>query len=104
MTLSLKADLVALSACQTGLGRVAGEGVLGLSRAFMFAGARTVLVSHWSISDHATTSLMTGFYRRYLADGMGKAQALQQSMTELSRQRGFEHPRFWAPLFLVGAD
>lgn len=104
MTLSLKADLVALSACQTGLGRVAGEGVLGLSRAFMFAGARTVLVSHWSISDHATTSLMTGFYRRYLADGMGKAQALQQSMTELSRQRGFEHPRFWAPFFLVGAD
>jgi tetratricopeptide (TPR) repeat protein len=104
MTLALKADLVALSACQTGLGRVAGEGVLGLSRAFLFAGARSVLVSHWSISDQATTRLMTGFYRRYLEQGLGKARALQQSMAELRAQAGFEHPRYWAPFFLVGAE
>ena len=104
MTLALKADLVVLSACQTGLGRIAGEGVLGLSRAFLFAGATSVLVSHWSISDHATTTLMTGFYARYLTKGLDKAKALQESMNELRRQRGFEHPRYWAPFFLVGAD
>jgi CHAT domain-containing protein/tetratricopeptide (TPR) repeat protein len=104
MTLSLKADLVVLSACQTGLGRIAGEGVLGLSRAFLFAGATSVLVSHWSISDHATTALMAGFYARYLGQGMDKAKALQESMGQLRRQRGFEHPRYWAPFFLVGAE
>lgn len=104
MTLSLKADLVVLSACQTGLGRIAGEGVLGLSRAFLFAGATSVLVSHWSISDHATTTLMAGFYARYLTKGLDKAKALHESMNELRRQHGFEHPRYWAPFFLVGSD
>jgi CHAT domain-containing protein len=104
MTLTLKADLVVLSACQTGLGRIAGDGVLGLSRAFLFAGATSVLVSHWSISDHATTALMAGFYSRYLGKGLDKASALKQSMDELRRQRGFEHPRYWAPFFLVGGD
>jgi CHAT domain-containing protein len=104
MTLALKADLVTLSACQTGLVQVAGEGVLGLSRAFLFAGARSVLVSHWSISDRATTALMTGFYSRCLTQGLDKAAALQQSMGALRRERGFEHPRYWAPFFLVGAE
>lgn len=104
MTMTLKADLVALSACQTGLGRIAGEGVLGLSRAFLFAGARSVLVSHWSVSDHATTVLMTGFYERYLGEGLDKAQALRESMRSLRGQAGFGHPRYWAPFFLVGAE
>ncbi|MEY4751560.1 MAG: hypothetical protein RIQ60_3774 [Pseudomonadota bacterium] len=104
MTLALKADLVALSACQTGLGRIASEGVLGLSRAFLFAGARTVLVSHWSVSDQATTALMTGFYERYLGMGLDKAQALRESMRSLRAQPGFDHPRYWAPFFLVGAE
>jgi tetratricopeptide (TPR) repeat protein len=104
MTLALRADLVTLSACQTGLGRIAGEGVLGLARAFVFAGARSVLVSHWSVSDHASTSLMTVFYERFLGQGLDKAEALRQSMAALRQQRGYEHPRYWAPFFLVGAE
>jgi CHAT domain-containing protein len=104
MTLNLRADLVVLSACQTGLGQVTAEGVLGLARSFTFAGARTVLVSHWSVSDQATTRLMTGFYAHHLRGGADKARALHRSMGDLRREPGFEDPRYWAPFFLVGAE
>jgi tetratricopeptide (TPR) repeat protein len=104
LTLDLDAELVTLSACQTGVGKVAAEGVLGLSRSFLFAGARSVLVSHWSVSDEATTSLMTAFYRHYVVDGLSKAQSLRLSMAELRARPGFDAPRYWAPFFLVGAE
>jgi tetratricopeptide (TPR) repeat protein len=92
----LPADLVCLSACQTGLGRVSGEGVLGLSRAFLAAGVRAVLVSLWSVNDEATAELISAFYRVYLALD-DKALALQQAIQTLRAQPGYEHPRYWAP-------
>lgn len=96
----LDADLVTLSACQTGLGNVLGEGVIGLSRALLAAGARSVLLSLWRVEDAATEHLMVAFYRRYLADG-DKALAFRQAMAE-TRER-FPHPRDWAGFVLVGA-
>ncbi len=103
MSLALPADLVALSACQTGLGKVAGEGMIGLSRAFLVAGARAVLVSQWSVGDEATAALMTAFYRDYL-ELDDKALALQRAMREVRSTPGYEHPRYWAPFLVVGAE
>jgi len=108
---SLPADLVVLSACQTGLGRITGEGMLGLSRAFLVAGARSLLVSQWSVSDSATKELMVAFYKHYLEHGK-KAIALQQAMQQVRFQNGslresqpdYSHPRYWAPFVLVGAE
>jgi CHAT domain-containing protein len=98
----LRADLVTLSACQTGLGRISGDGMIGLSRAFLIAGARAVLVSQWSVSDSATAQLMELFYRVYLAGG-DKATALAQAMQTLRQSAEFAHPRYWAAFSLVGA-
>lgn len=103
MSISLPADLVTLSACQTGLGKVAGEGMIGLSRAFLVAGARAVLVSQWSVSDEATAALMSAFYRGYL-ELDDKALALQRAMQELRSEPAYVHPRYWAPFVVVGAE
>lgn len=103
ISLSLPADLVTLSACQTGLGKVGGEGIIGLSRAFLVAGARAVLVSQWSVDDEATAALMTAFYQGYL-ELDDKALALQRAMRELRSQPGYDHPRYWAPFLVVGAE
>jgi CHAT domain-containing protein/tetratricopeptide (TPR) repeat protein len=97
------ADLVVLSACQTGLGKVAGDGMIGLCRAFLVAGARAVLVSQWSVSDEATAELMPAFYRDYLALD-DKALALQRAMRALRSQPGYDHPRYWASFVVVGAE
>lgn len=99
--LKLNADLVTLSACETGLGlRVAGEGVIGLSRAFMIAGARSVLVSLWKVSDESTALLMEEFYR-LLSRGEEKVDALAKAKQKL-RQMGYKNPYFWAPFILIG--
>ncbi|MBN1400493.1 MAG: CHAT domain-containing protein [Anaerolineae bacterium] len=103
LDLSLPADLVALSACQTGLGRVSGDGIIGLSRAFLAAGARAVLVSLWSVSDAATAALMTAFYQHYLALD-DKAIALQRAMRVVRALPEYAHPRFWAPFVVIGVE
>ena len=100
---SLPADLVVLGACQTGLGRITGEGMLGLSRAFLVAGARSLVVSQWSVSDSATMELMVAFYKHYLEYG-NKAIALQKTMQLVRLQPEFNHPRYWAPFILIGAE
>ncbi|MCC7355502.1 MAG: CHAT domain-containing protein [Anaerolineae bacterium] len=97
------ADLVVLSACQTGLGKISGDGMIGLCRAFLVAGARAVLVSQWSVSDEATAELMTAFYRDYIALD-DKAIALQRAMRVLRSRPGYDHPRYWAPFVVVGAE
>lgn len=102
-SVSLPADLVVLSACQTGLGRITGEGMLGLSRAFLVAGARTVIVSQWSVSDNATMELMVAFYKNYLQSG-NKAIALQKAMQAVRSQDEYSHPRYWASFIIVGAE
>ncbi len=102
--LSLSADLVVLSACQTSLGRITGDGIIGLARAFMVAGARTVLVSQWSVDDASTRELMVEFYQQYLQRGADKATALQRAMQTVRSQSGRAAPRYWAPFMVIGAE
>lgn len=104
MRLKLNADLVTLSACRTGLGRMLhGEGIIGLTRAFLYAGADSVVVSLWNVNDIATASLMKSFYKN-LQQGLGKDDALRQAKLGLLRgqQPAWQHPYFWAPFVLVG--
>ncbi|HUP43266.1 MAG TPA: CHAT domain-containing protein [Thermoanaerobaculia bacterium] len=106
--LRLDAELVTLSACETALGReLTGEGVLGLTRAFHYAGARTVVSSLWKVSDQATALLMESFYR-HLLKGQGKAEALRRAQLELLRggteaAAGRSHPFYWAAFQVHGA-
>jgi CHAT domain-containing protein len=96
---SLNADLVTLSACQTGLGKFLSQGTIGLSRAFLRAGARSVLVSLWNVDDQSTKMLMTEFYKAYLTHG-NKALALRRAMSTTRAQH--PHPKYWAAFTLVG--
>ena len=102
----LSAELVVLSACQTGLGNLKqAEGTVGLQRAFLARGARSVLVSLWSVSDEATALLMRRFYGHWLqdADRPAKAEALRRAQRDVRATRGFADPRYWAAFQLVGA-
>ena len=97
---SLKARLVTLSAWQTGLGKTAeGEGVLGLTRAFLYAGAQDVVCSLWSVSDESTKQLMETFYAAW-RKGKTTEQALQEAQLTLLKNRATKHPFYWA-LFVV---
>ena len=111
----LDADLVVLSACETGVGEIrGGEGIIGLTRAFQYAGARSVLASLWRVEDEATAELMQRFYR-HLRAGKAKDEALRAAQLELIRrplrvpngrggwtERNAAAPYFWAALQLVG--
>jgi CHAT domain-containing protein/Tfp pilus assembly protein PilF len=98
--LKLNADLVVLSACETGLGKeVKGEGLMSLTRAFMYAGAPSVVVSLWNVNDESAADLMIRFYR-HLQAGKSKSEALRQAQLETIKDNGF--PFFWAPFVLVG--
>jgi CHAT domain-containing protein len=94
--------LVTLSACDTGVGAVRnGEGVYGLRRAFFIAGAETVVMSLWPISDSVTRELMTSYYRG-LKDGLGRGDALRQAQLAMLDRKGREHPFYWASFIQVG--
>ncbi|MEO1296800.1 MAG: CHAT domain-containing protein, partial [Cyanobacteria bacterium J06636_16] len=97
--LDLQADLVILSACDTGRGRITGDGVVGLTRSFLTAGADTVIVSLWQVPDTPTATLMVAFYEQ-LARSQTKAQALRQAM-QITKQQ-FPDPRNWSAFVLVG--
>jgi CHAT domain-containing protein/tetratricopeptide (TPR) repeat protein len=102
--LRLDADLVTLSACDTGLGKDAGgEGLIGLTRAFQYAGARSILASLWEVNDRSTALLMQRFYAELKA-GASKDVALQRAQLSLLRQKGgrFTHPYHWAAFELIG--
>jgi CHAT domain-containing protein len=100
--LRIDADLVTLSACSTGLGRDGGgEGLIGLTRAFQYAGARSVLASLWSVSDRSTAALMARFYAKLRA-GSPKDVALAEAQRELLREGRFSHPYSWAAFELNG--
>jgi CHAT domain-containing protein len=101
-SLRLDASLVTLSACQTGLGKeLAGEGLLGLTWAFQYAGARSVLASLWEVDDAATAELMRLFYG-HIGRGVPKAEALRLAQVELLRRRPTAAPYFWAAFQLMG--
>jgi len=99
--LRLKADLVVLSACQTGKGRLErGEGILGLPSIFFYAGARSVVLALWRINDESTAKFMNLFYR-YLSEGNNKAKALRLAKLDMINSR-FSHPFYWAAFVLNG--
>jgi CHAT domain-containing protein len=102
-SLRLDADLVTLSACDSGLGKEMGsEGLIGLTRAFQFAGARSVLASLWSVSDLSTADLMKRFYG-YLRAGKTKDEALRQAQVDLIHEKkATSHPYHWAAFQLSG--
>ncbi len=102
--LKLGAPLVMLSACETGLGKEKrGEGVIGLTRAFMYAGAPTVGVSLWSVSDASTAQLMTDFYKKMLTGtGMAPGAAMREAQMAMIAGKKWSKPFNWAPFVLVG--
>jgi CHAT domain-containing protein len=101
--LKLPAEVVVLSACETGLGKeIRGEGLVGLTRGFMYAGAPRVVVSLWSVNDRATAELMARFYQKMLKDGQRPAAALRAAQVELWRQKQWQAPFYWAAFVLQG--
>jgi CHAT domain-containing protein len=102
-SLRLPADLVVMSACQTALGKeIRGEGLIGLTRGFMDAGAPRVAASLWKLDDAATAELMSGFYRQMLQNGLRPAAALRAAQLEMSRQKPWQDPYYWAGFQLQG--
>jgi CHAT domain-containing protein/uncharacterized protein HemY len=101
--LKLPAELVVLSACRTGLGKeIKGEGLVGLTRGFMYAGAARVVVSLWSVNDKATADLMTKFYEKMLKLGQPPAAALRAAQVEMWKQKQWQSPYYWAAFTMQG--
>jgi CHAT domain-containing protein len=101
--LKLNAEVVVLSACQTALGKeVRGEGLIGLTRGFMYAGAPRVLASLWPVDDLATAELMKRFYRGLLKDNARPAAALRAAQLEIAKQKRWAAPFYWAGFVMQG--
>ncbi|MGD8743075.1 MAG: CHAT domain-containing protein [Granulosicoccaceae bacterium] len=103
--LNLNADLVILSACNTAAtdGSPGADGLSGLTKAFIYAGSRSLLVSHWPVASEPTVQLTTGLLQSAKSSGLrDNAEALRQSMLHLMARPGYEHPVFWAPFVMVG--
>jgi len=101
--LRLPADLVVLSACQTALGKeIKGEGLVGLTRGFMHAGAQRVVASLWQVDDLATAELMKHFYRGMLKENLRPAAALRAAQIEVSRSSHWSSPYYWAGFIIQG--
>jgi CHAT domain-containing protein/tetratricopeptide (TPR) repeat protein len=101
--LKLPAELVVLSACQTGLGKeVKGEGLVSLTRGFMYAGAPRVVVSFWNVNDEATAELMARFYRAILKNQMRPAEALRSAQVSLMKETAWKSPFYWAAFTIQG--
>lgn len=102
--LNLNANLAVLSACQTGLGKISkGEGVIGLSRALIYAGAKNIIVSFWSVADESTAELMTNFYQTLMKENHEDfKKSLQQAKLKLISEGNYAAPFYWAPFILIG--
>jgi CHAT domain-containing protein len=101
--LNLPAELVVLSACETGLGKdVQGEGLVGLTRGFMYAGAKRVVVSLWSVNDTATAELMKRFYQQMLEKGVNPVAALRAAQLEMLKSEQWKAPYYWAAFVVQG--
>jgi len=103
--LKLNANLVVLSACETGLGKIQkGEGIIGLTRALLYAGAKNIIVSLWQVADESTSNLMVDFYKNSLEyRGMHSySGALRNAKLKMISEEKYAHPLFWAPFILIG--
>jgi tetratricopeptide (TPR) repeat protein len=101
LNLDLNSNMVVLTACQSGLGKtVSGEGAMGMGRAFQYAGAKTVLMSLWNVSEESSVMLVQSMLK-HLKDGQNKLNALQMAREDV-RKQGFDHPFFWAGFVLAG--
>jgi CHAT domain-containing protein len=101
--LNLPADLVVLSACETALGKeINGEGLIGLTRGFMYAGASRVVASLWKVSDVATARLMAYFYSAMEKDGLPPAAALRAAQIQMWKQKRWSAPYYWAGFQIQG--
>ena len=101
--LKLPAELIVLSACETGLGKdVKGEGLVGLTRGFMYAGARRVIVSLWNVNDKATASLMQRLYTGMLKSRKTPSASLRAAQIEMLRQKQWQSPYYWAGFVMQG--
>ena len=101
---NVRVRLVVLSCCHSGQGRILkGEGVVGIARAFLAAGARSVCVALWAIDDKATLVFMKSFYQQ-LKEGKAASVAVQQSMKFLRESEEYSEMRYWAPFQLIGDD
>ena len=103
MSVKLRAKLVVLSCCHSGRGEIKAEGVVGIARAFMGAGARSVLVSLWAIDDEATLEFMKSFYHN-LVKGRSASESLNHAMKCLRESEKFSDVKYWAPFTLIGDD
>ena len=103
LSVELRAKLVVLSCCHSGRGKIKAEGVVGIARAFMGAGARSVLVSLWAIDDEATLEFMRHFYH-YLVEGRSASESLNQAMKCLRESEKYSDVKYWAPFVLIGDD
>ena len=101
--MKLSAELVVLSACQTGLGKlIQGEGLEGLSRAFMYAGAKRLVVSLWSVDDASTADFMQDFYNTHIKTGETITSALAQAKKSMISSKKYSAPYFWSPFVFIG--
>lgn len=102
--LELNADLTVLSACETGLGKIEeGEGVIGLTRALLYAGSKNIIVSLWQVSDESTSKLMVDFYTNILENKKNRFSGhLSKAKRKLIAEGKFAHPFFWSPFVLIG--
>jgi tetratricopeptide (TPR) repeat protein len=101
LALKMNADVVALTACQTGLGEaISGEGVMSMGRAFQYAGAKSVLMTLWAVAEDSSVKL-TGNFFKHRKSGKSKLESLKLARDEI-RKQGFEHPFFWAAFIMVG--
>ena len=101
--LNIEAQLVVLSACETGLGKIyGGEGVVGLTQSFLVAGAGGLCVSLWKVSDTATTEFMTGMYTLAEKENLSYRDAITAMKRLFIREDAYAHPFFWAPFVYYG--
>ncbi|MCA1850050.1 MAG: CHAT domain-containing protein, partial [Acidobacteria bacterium] len=101
--LKLNADLVVLSGCRTALGKeISGEGLVGLTRGFIYAGSPRVVASLWRVNDRATAALMRQFYEGMLTGGLRPAAALRAAQVSMLKDRRWAPPQYWAAFTLQG--
>ena len=103
--LKLNSDLVLLSACETGLGKIQkGEGIIGLTRALLYAGVRNIIVSLWMVGDQSTSDLMVDFYRNSLntEQNLSYSESLRKAKMLMIQQGKYSHPLYWSPFILIG--